>query len=134
MKKGIIIAAAAVLLIGGGIAGSFQYGKSGHTGGAEITFGHSDNFSDADIQAAADAVLAEFQANYKGCKLKNLRYENGKSAGGTYVEPAYMTLYSDFYGYPVIGSDESIGGKQTGWNWILQKNDSGEWELRTWGY
>ena len=134
MKKGSIIAAAAVLLIGSGIAGSIWYGKSGHISGAEITLGHSGCFSDSDIQAAADTVLAGFQAHYKGCKLKNLRYENGRSAGGSYAEPACLTLYSDFYAYPVIGSDETIGGKQNGWSWILKKNDSGVWEVRTYGY
>ena len=133
MKKGIITAAAALLLISGGIAGGMWYGRSGHTGSAEIALGHSDCFSDSDIQAAADVVLADFQAKYKGCKLQNLRYENGRSAGGSYAEPDCLTLYSDFFGYPVV-SDETLGGQQNGWSWILKKNGSGEWELRTWGY
>lgn len=134
MKKGSIIAAAAVLLIGSGIAGSIWYGKSGHISGAEITLEHSGCFSDSDIQAAADAVLNEFQENRNGCRLKSLRYENGRSAGGEYAEPACLTLYSDFYAYPVIGSDETICGKQNGWSWILKKNDSGVWEIVTYGY
>ncbi len=65
--------------------------------------------------------------------MQSLRYENGKTAGGEYTEPNYITLYSDFYGCRFVCA-ENMGGEMTCWDWVLKKNDSGVWEVRTYGY
>lgn len=136
MKIGLwIVSAAAVAAAAASILFLSEYGKTGHTGSAEITLNKSDVFSDAETEAAVNAVLDYFteQSLFRGCSLQSLRYENGKTAGGAYTEPDYITLYSDFYACRFV-CDESIGGKQTGWDWVLRKNDSGVWEVCTYGY
>lgn len=129
MKKGIIIAAAVV--VAAGIGFYAWLGTCGHTLLAKIKTERSDNFTSEETDAAAMAVLDYFETNFKGCNLKELRYENGKTQG--YAEPEYITFYSDFTAFPFI-CDPTLGGKQTNFDFILSKNDSGVWEVRTYGY
>jgi len=135
MRKGFLIFTGALLMSGVACVGAYFYGQSGHVKGAEVILAQSEHFSDEDVRAAADTVLAVFEEKYGGCRLENLRYSSEKQTIG-YAEPNYLTLYSDFVAYPIptanhIGLSDS---EYKDFDWILSKNSSGEWEIRTCGY
>ncbi|MBR5371831.1 MAG: hypothetical protein IK130_06425 [Oscillospiraceae bacterium] len=131
-----MIFTSALLLSGMACVGAYFYGLRGHVYGAEVTLAQSEHFSDEDIRAAADTVLAYFEEKYEGCRLQNLRYSSEKQALG-YAEPSYLTLYSDFVVYPVPLSERMTmlsNSQYKDFDWVLSKNHSGEWEIRTCGY
>ena len=112
----------------------------GDVRGAERQMGESERYSAAEIDRAMDQVEKFFKAEFDGCKLLRLEYDENKSAAEAdqwaqqYGADEAIVLLSDF---EVDGSgvDGSLNPNSTyrSWKWILIRDGNG-WELKTWGY
>lgn len=131
MKKWIALLLCAVLLTGCGGGGDVsEVGR--HIGGSE-------RYSEEEIARAMDDVEAFFKAEFAGCKLLRLDYDEAQTLDEArgwseqYGAEA-IVLVSDFYVNP-NGGDGSLNQDETyrNWKWILVRSGSG-WELKTWGY
>ena len=99
-------------------------------------------YSREEIHAAMDVVEAYFRKEFDGCKLKNLRYEEGEKYLGEqaqwarqYGEEEAIVFLSDFH-VSKFGGDGSLNPNENyiNWKWVLTRSDGGSWTLRTWGY
>ena len=105
-------------------------------------------FSQEEVQAAAEYVLAQFENGYKGCKLKRIYYDDAESLrlAATYIdEPQYdiygmdpddiIVLFSDFRtgAFPPGGFGKNQN--YNGWTWYLIRDGKGEpWREYSHGY
>jgi hypothetical protein len=97
-------------------------------------------FSEQEVDQAMDEVVKFFRAEFDGCKLLNLRYDeewNREAAEGwarQYDAEEAIVLLSDFK-VNSSGGDGSLNPDSTyrNWKWILIRVGNG-WELKTWGY
>ena len=121
---------------------------AGQTAGAEVRYGSSTRFSQAEVKSAVDTVLVKFR-DFKGCDLKAIWYDESASdlevdsylahGGGSYNGVArgdVIVLLSDFHVAP-SGADPSFnpGMTYTGWNWILIRDSpQGPWRVDDCGY
>jgi len=114
------------------------------TKGVKIDLGKSERFSEAERQAAADFVLAQFKGEgYEGCTLKRIYYDEAKSLrhidGPLYdiygMDPDdIIVLFSDFRTGGALGSFEP-NANYDGWAWYLIRDGKGEpWREYTHGY
>ena len=102
---------------------------------------HSDIYTDADIEAAMDAVNTYFEAEFKGCTLTQLRYPGDASAdlftewAQEYESDEAIVLYSSF-DTDTSGGDGSLEPNTTydDFQWILVRDNGGTWEVKTYGY
>ena len=125
--------------------------SSGTTNNAEIDYGSSAFFSEAEIESAIDVVLIKFR-DFEGCDLKKLWYDEERSdriiqqdissGGGNTIknsgaEPGnIIILFSDFY-VDSSGGDGSFNPDftYTDWNWILIRDRAEDkWNIKDWGY
>ena len=98
-------------------------------------------FSEQEVDQAMDEVVKFFRAEFDGCKLLNLRYDeerNREEAEGwarQYDAEEAIVLLSDFE-VDSSGGDGSLNPDSTyrNWKWILIRNRREAWELKTWGY
>jgi len=133
MKKWIVIPIAAGVAGLSAVSVSAVYGSVGHTDGAEIMLGESVSYSQDDLQAAAETVLAKFRSDFKGCRLDTIYYSDTRNA----KEPEsakYLTMTSDFYAHWLITGAGMPSGQHIGWKWKLEKNNEGEWIVHSCGY
>ena len=94
-------------------------------------------YTDADIQAAKDAVAACFEAEFQDCTLTELRYPGD----------AFADLFTEWA--QECGADEAIVLYSTlttgaaavepnttyeNWQWVLTRSNGGTWEVKTYGY
>lgn len=113
-------------------------------GGGDVSevgrrIGACDRYPEEEIARAMDQVEAYFKAEFDGCKLLRLDYDEDETLDEArgwseqYGAEA-IVLMSDFYVSP-NGGDGSLNQNETyrNWKWILTRQGSG-WELRTWGY
>lgn len=133
MKRYLSLAVCALLIFGV----IFQSGCAYFSNVSNVTVSKvsSDIYSDKDINDAIDVVKNYFVANFQGCRLKEIRFEGDDTkewkhwAKQADADEA-IVLYSDF----VTGSDAVMGQsglesneEYLGWNWILVRNDGGQW-------
>lgn len=113
-------------------------------GGGDVSevgrrIGTCERYSEQEIARAMDDVEAYFKAEFEGCKLLRLDYDEDETLDEArgwseqYGAEA-IVLVSDFYVSP-LGGDGSLNQDETyrNWKWILIRVGSG-WELKTWGY
>ena len=97
-------------------------------------------FSEREVDQAMAEVVKFFKAEFDGCKLLNLRYNEEKTrdeAAGwarQYGAEEAIVLLSDFE-VDSSGGDGSLNPDSTyrNWKWILIRVGNG-CELKTWGY
>ena len=103
--------------------------------------GTSEIYSTAEIRKAMDTVIDHFKKEFEGCTLTRLEYDE------SYVESAQtewaaqydadqaIVLISEF-DVDSSGGDGSLNPDSTyrNWQWVLVRNGSGAWELKTCGY
>ena len=98
-----------------------------------------ERYSERQISKAMDEVEKFFKAEFDGCKLLRLEYDEEKTreeARGWSEQCGAETivLYSDF-SVDSSGGDGSLNPGETyrNWKWILKETATG-WKLETWGY
>ena len=115
-------------------------------GGGDISevgrqMGESERYTKAEISRAMDQVEDHFRNEFDGCKLLDLRYDEGKTRAEAegwaqqYGADEAIVLYSDFE-VDSSGGDGSLNPDSTyrNWKWVLIRNRREAWELKTWGY
>ena len=121
--------------------------SAGKTDGAEIDYGSSSKFSEAEIGSAVDAVLVKFK-DFEGCELIKVRYDEERSdlQAENYMEKGIgrhngverenvIVLLSDFKTSSKSGASFNPDSTYTDWNWILIRNSSADdWVVSDWGY
>ena len=133
MKKWKVLAAfllCAALLVACGGGDVSEVGRS---------IGESEMYSKAEIAQAMDEVEDFFKAEFDGCKLLRLEYDEEKTRKEAYAwsenyGAEAIVLQSDFY-VDDSGRAVTLEPDETyrNYEWILTKTVFG-WELQTWGY
>ncbi len=108
-----------------------------------IDYGASALYSRADMDAAVDAILAEFDT-WTGCELLNIRYtsdgENSpenlawlNSLGEGHEFSECICFLSDFRSPKEAAGAWEPDREYTDWQWWLGRTENGGWELVSWG-
>ena len=98
-------------------------------------------YSEGQINDAMDEVEKFFRAEFDGCCLLRLEYNEEKTLAEAeewaqqYGADEAIVLYSDFE-VDSSGGDGSLNPDSTyrNWKWVLIRNRREAWELKTWGY
>ena len=101
----------------------------------------SDTYSEKDIASAIDVIVDEFQKNWKGCTLKEIRYAGDelcakeKEYAERFNADEVIVLLSSF-DVDSSGGDGSLNpdSTYTDWNWILVRTNGGKWRHVEHGY
>ena len=101
----------------------------------------SEIYSDDDIEAAYQTVKDYFSNNFDGCTLTKLYYPGDTYAdefnewAEQYDADEAIVILSSF-DVDSSGGDGSLNPNSTynDWNWILVRNDGGDWEHVDHGY
>ena len=110
----------------------------GKVSGVEKSIGPSELYTDREIEEAMDVVLDTFRADFSGCTLTAIEYDEEETKreilGGQFGE-VVMVLTSSF-DVDASGGDGSLDPNSTcsGWKWVLVPTSQGGWGLVTWGY
>ena len=112
---------------------------------ADIDYGVSTKFTQADIKMAAAVVLTKFE-DFVGCELKRLWYDEEQSnqrigeywkyMDGLVHEENIIIFFSDFY-VDSSGKNPTLTPESTytDWCWILIRDSDGDkWIVHDWGY
>ena len=144
MKRRYLILLVAICMV---LSACIQTG--GITDNVEVTISASDRFSNAEIESAVNAVIRKFAADFYGCELLQLWYDEGHSdifvasymnygrgsSNGVESENV-IVLFSDF-SVDASGGDGSFNPNEThtNWSWILIRDrPNGNWRVDDWGY
>lgn len=110
----------------------------------KIDYGKSELYSRSEMDSAIDKITSQFEG-FEDCTMdsityagderakKEINYCNTLAENKTYDECIVFT--SEFHTSktsknPVL----EPGTDYTGYEWYLARNNSGEWDLLTWGY
>ena len=103
--------------------------------------GDSALYSHEDIYGAMDEVLESFEEEVPGCVLTNLVYDEEYSIkkaaqwAARYGDDEAIIFLSSFDAYKDSVDGKLISGESyKDWQWILTRDESGSWEVQTWGY
>lgn len=121
--------------------------EAGNTENCIVTIGKSDDFTEAEIQKAVDAVKAKFKKGYGGCTLLSVTYTQTESRDGAarYVhsgggrEAGIMAedviyLVSDFKtGEKIEATGFETNTEYDGWSWTVVRTHKGKWCVADWG-
>lgn len=138
MKKWFVLFAAVILFLGLTACGS--NGKD-----AVIDYGESDIYTKSDMDAAIGLIRKEF-ASWDGCELHSIRYTSDECNSEKNI--AWMNdlgdenkeftqciaFVSDFHSPKKGGGAWNPDSEYRNWQWWLAREDTGNWELMTWGY
>lgn len=142
MQKGnIVVVSLLIVAIAAGLFFLINMNKGGDISNVKRTMTASEVYSEQDINDAMDIVEKYFKSSFKGCTLTDLWYEENVSVpvskgwAKQYDSDESIVLLSNFY-VDSSGGDGSLNPDSTykDWQWILVRNNGGEWELKTWGY
>lgn len=134
MKKGLCILVLCALLVqlagcGGGDVSSVQIGD----------WKPSEVYSDAEVEAAMQAVKTYFRQEFEGCTLTRLSYSEDLEEFADWAEQCEadeaIVILSAFT-VDANGGDGSLepNGTYEDYKWVLVRSDGGSWEHRTHGY
>ena len=137
MKKAVIITASLILLL----LSLTACNNSGTIANCERSISASELYTEAEINSIMDIIADYFKAEFEGCELKELVYDeeySDKWSDGwaqQYDADRAIVFTSSFYVSPT-GGDGSLNQDSTykNWGWILTQTDNENWVLRTWGY
>ena len=111
-------------------------------GSASVNVGRSELYSQEELQAAVDVVLADFEQHESSRRLIRLEYDEeltlreAEYRAEHYGEEAVIVLVTDFY---VKRSAVAVGALVPGstctdYQWILTRDPDGQWVVRDKGY
>lgn len=115
---------------------------------ATIDYGHSEIYSQEDMDSAIRLIKEEF-SKWDGCELHKIAYssddecnadniswmndlEEADDAKETFTQCIMFT--SEFHSPKKGGESWNPDQEYTGWQWWLARSDGGQWNLMTWGY
>ena len=116
--------------------------------GFEKDYGTSELYTQADMDAAIDAIMAEF-GTWKGAEMKRIAFTDDKTCTGnvSYAnelrkdgQPEFdqaIVFTSDFHSPSGEDAKETAwepDSDYNGWSWYLGRANGGDWYLLTWGY
>ena len=133
------ISAARCLLLVMSFFGCRSYSKSGGiTDGVQIKKIPSAIYTEEDINSAIQVILKEFKDNWKGCKLTMICYagdNRNRDEGASEASKDIIVLTSSF-DVDSSGGDGSLEANSTydNWNWILRRDNGGNWRHIDHGY
>ena len=123
--------------------------SGGITDNVEVTIGTSNRFSNAEIESAVNTVIRKFAADFKGCELLQLWYDEGHSdifiasymnyGRGSIngVESKNVIVLLSNFSVDASGGDGSLNPNDMylNWNWILIRDrPNSNWRIDDWGY
>lgn len=134
MKRGLVVFALFVFVFG------LCACSGGNVAHVDMQIGESEIYEDAEIRQAMDIVKIYFSAEFAGCELTELWYdeqasqEEAEEWAEQYDAEQAIVLFSNFK-VDESGGDGSLEPNATysNWNWILVR-DGWNWNLKTWGY
>ena len=132
-----------ILLVVIALAGMFTQRmlSGGNTQNAQRVIGESKLYTQEEIGRIMDVVEREFRREFRGCTLRELKYDEELSMrqsadwAAQYDADEAVVLTSSF-DVDGRGGDGSLNpnSSYTKWLWILTRTGSGDWILQTWGY
>lgn len=115
--------------------------SKGNVSGAQKIICESAVFTQAEIEDAMDVAIAHFKAEFEGCTLLEMEYDEAYSEK---LSPAWAQQYGAEEAIVLLSSFEvdekggdgsfNPGQTYTRWQWVLIRSSGGAWELETWGY
>lgn len=132
-----------ILLVVIALAGMFTQRmlSGGNTQNVQRVIGESKLYTQEEIGEMMDVVEREFRREFRGCTLRELKYDEELSMrqsedwAAQYAADEAVVLTSAF-DVDGRGGDGSLNpnSSYTKWLWILTRNGNGSWILQTWGY
>lgn len=98
---------------------------------------YSEVYSDEDINSAIDIIKTDFKEGMKGCTLNYIYYagdDESKYYKEWYDGDEVIVLHSSFDVGMFYGEDVLSPNSEERWNWILVRNNGGQWEHVDHGY
>ena len=135
MRKLLALMGAAVVLVLAGCS------SPGDVSRAAVTLGGSAEFSQAELRAASDAVLAAFH-DFEDCTLVRLTYDEGFSdrqlslAAGSLPEGEDAVVFTSEFWVGWNGQNNGMNPNSTyrDWTWTVTRADaSAPWTVTNWG-
>ncbi len=142
-RKKVLIAAASAL-VSLGVLMALLLPSGGNVQSAKHIAHATDLYTKEDIEAAFDAIESEFASGFKGCTLKELRYDDEIEAQYLDETPEHkqkgtgdrIVVLSEFT-TNWQASDEGFSPNDSyeDWQWILTRpSQHSPWEVVGWGY
>ena len=142
-RKKVLIAAASAL-VALGVLMALLLPSGGNVQSAKHIAHATDLYTKEDIEAAFDAIESEFASGFKGCTLKELRYDNEIEAQYLDETPEHkqegtgdrIVVLSEFTtDWRAADEGFSPNDRYEGWQWVLTKPSQGApWKVVDWGY
>lgn len=115
--------------------------SGGNISNVDKSISPSMQYQEEEIKDAMDVVIKHFKTEFKGCSLTELVYDETNSLAQAdewakqYNADQAIVLSSSF-DVDESGGDGSLNPNQTydNWQWILTRENTGKWILKTWGY
>lgn len=111
--------------------------------GVQINIESSSLYTKSEIQSAIDICVDYFNANFEGCVLTEISYDDEfcikeKDKWAVQYEADEAIVLTSTFVVDENGGDGSFNPNDTytDWQWILTRSnsDGAEWVLQTWGY
>lgn len=111
--------------------------------GVQINIESSSLYTKSEIQSAIDICVDYFNANFEGCVLTEISYNDEfcikeKDKWAVQYEADEAIVLTSTFVVDENGGDGSFNPNDTytDWQWILTRSnsDGAEWVLQTWGY
>lgn len=141
-KKALIAAASALVALG--VLMALLLPSGGNVQSAKHIAHATDLYTKEDIEAAFDAIESEFASGFKGCTLKELRYDDEIEAQYLDKTPEHkqegtgdrIVVLSEFTtDWRAADEGFSPNERYEGWQWILTRPSQGApWKVVDWGY
>lgn len=144
VKFGVLFFAITFLLIAVIIIGRSVHLTKSNIADVKINLGSSEAYSQEELQAAVDVILAEVSNWYSVKKVYMLSYccdestpDNENYCRG-FISTEYVHCVVFDSSFKTSGSALSEGfnpdSVYDGWHWIVVKDENNEWKLLDWGY
>lgn len=142
-RKKVLIAAASAL-VALGVPMALLLPSGGNVQSAKHIAHATDLYTKEDIEAAFDAIESEFASGFKGCTLKELRYDDEIEAQYLDETPEHkqkgtgdrIVVLSEFTtDWRAADEGFSPNDRYEGWQWVLTRPSQGApWKVVDWGY
>ncbi len=138
MKKSLFLTLCLVLtaVLGMSLAANAQENT-----GAIIDYGTSERYEQADLEAAVDVILAEFDT-WEGCEMHLLSYAGDEESMDELESVNSMdrgafdetVIFDSAFRSPKEAYDAWEANMECTWSWTLARAEKGSWELVNFGW